>query len=478
VTITPQNDAPTIAANTGSTVTQGGIDTISTGELQVADVDNTPVQLTYNVTVGPGNGQLELTTTPGVAITSFTQAQIDAGQVAYVHGGSFTAIDSFTFTVSDAAGGNIGVTTFGFTVTPVNSSPTLSTNVASTVVQGLTDIVTASELQVIDLDNTPAQLAYTLTTGPLNGRLELTTAPGVAVTTFTQADIDAGRLMYVHSGAVATNDSFTFTVSDGAGGTMGTATFTFAVAPFIPPLDGGGGNGGSGGGGSTGGSGGTGTGSAVGSATSSGSSSSGLVMSPIQPPSVLIGTEVPIGDALIKDLSTKDEPVVGATNDLLPRAAIANRTFARMEQPDPAIQELPALQPEPHSLPVKKVLAVGHKLIERLTRLADDLERGIQEREHQTHLIGRVASFTGMALSAGFVAWLLRGTSLLASFLASMPAWRHFDPLPVLGMSGGDRRNRDRTMREEAEEEKRQFRGLDRVFESSPGDPSSKKRGS
>jgi hypothetical protein len=83
-----------------------------------------------------------------------------------------------------------------------------------------------------------------------------------------------------------------------------------------------------------------------------------------------------------------------------------------------------------------------------------------------------------MALSAGFVAWLLRGTSLLASFLASMPAWRHFDPLPVLGMSGEDRRNRDRTMREEAEEEKRQFRGLDRVFESSPGDPSSKKRGS
>ena len=58
---------------------------------------------------------------------------------------------------------------------------------------------------------------------------------------------------------------------------------------------------------------------------------------------------------------------------------------------------------------MKKVLAVGHKLAERLTRLADDLERGVQEREAQTHLVGRVASFSGMALSAGFVAWILRG---------------------------------------------------------------------
>jgi hypothetical protein len=36
--------------------------------------------------------------------------------------------------------------------------------------------------------------------------------------------------------------------------------------------------------------------------------------------------------------------------------------------------------------------------------------------------------------------WLLRSGSLLASFLVSMPAWRRFDPLPVLGLGGQDRR--------------------------------------
>jgi hypothetical protein len=57
---------------------------------------------------------------------------------------------------------------------------------------------------------------------PLNGQLELTTASGVAITTFTQAEIDAGCVVFVHSGAAAMSDSFTFTVSDGAGGTVGT----------------------------------------------------------------------------------------------------------------------------------------------------------------------------------------------------------------------------------------------------------------
>ncbi len=57
----------------------------------------------------------------------------------------------------------------------------------------------------------------------------------MAITTFTQADIDAGRVVFVHKGAAATSDSFTFTVSDGAGGTIGATTFTLTVAPFIPP---------------------------------------------------------------------------------------------------------------------------------------------------------------------------------------------------------------------------------------------------
>jgi len=102
-----------------------------------------------------------------------------------------------------------------------------------------------------------------------------------------------------------------------------------------------------------------------------------------------------------------------------------------------------------------------------LTRLADNLERAMEQREQQGLLLGRVASFSGMALSVGFVAWILRGGALLASFLVSMPAWRHFDPLPVLGSAGKDRRERVRKAHEEDEQESRQFRSLDRVLDKS-----------
>jgi len=37
---------------------------------------------------------------------------------------------------------------------------------------------------------------------------------------------------------------------------------------------------------------------------------------------------------------------------------------------------------------------------------------------------------TGMSI--GYVLWLMRGGALLSSIIASMPAWRSIDPLPVL----------------------------------------------
>ena len=43
----------------------------------------------------------------------------------------------------------------------------------------------------------------------------------------------------------------------------------------------------------------------------------------------------------------------------------------------------------------------------------------------------------GLALTAGGVWWVLRVGSLIGSALVSAPAWRHIDPLPVLG--GHDR---------------------------------------
>ena len=44
------------------------------------------------------------------------------------------------------------------------------------------------------------------------------------------------------------------------------------------------------------------------------------------------------------------------------------------------------------------------------------------------------ASVTG-SIAAGFVSWLLRGGSLLASTMSAAPLWRQFDPMPVLSQT-------------------------------------------
>ncbi|MDH4328634.1 MAG: cadherin-like domain-containing protein, partial [Nitrospira sp.] len=256
--------------------------------------------------------------------------------------------------------------------------------------------------------------------------------------------------------AVGATDSFTFTVSDGAGGAIGATTFTFSVSPFAPPpplppalpssplpLPPGSGPG---------------PGSTSGSAP--GLIASGGAPLVLQPPPIL-------QPAPVLQLPQVSVQVDGRIDEAVKNVAMPSRMFARAEQPDVVLQEMRPVWMEPLALPVKKMLAIGHKLAESLDRLAHNLDRAIEEREQKAHWIGRVASFSGIVLSAGFAAWLLRGGALIASFLVSMPAWRHFDPLPVLGAKDRDRQKRDREAHEDYERENEQFRGLDRVLKAS-----------
>jgi Tol biopolymer transport system component len=98
------NTAPTLVNNAGLTAAEGSTTVITNTQLGYTDAQQPASSIVYTVTTSPANGQLELTTNPDVAITSFTQAQIDAGEVVYVHDGSETAADSFGFTVDDGQG--------------------------------------------------------------------------------------------------------------------------------------------------------------------------------------------------------------------------------------------------------------------------------------------------------------------------------------------------------------------------------------
>ncbi len=231
LTITAVDDnAPTQSNNTGSTITEGGTDTLISSELLYTDSEQPATTVAYAVTSVPANGQLELTTGPGVAITSFTQDDINNNRLVYVHDGSNTTADSFDFTVNDGQGNTLGAQSFALTITAVDdNAPTQSNNTGSTIAEGGTDTLINSELLYTDSEQPATAVAYTVTSVPANGQLELTTGPGVAITSFTQDDINNNRLVYVHDGSNTTSDSFDFTVNDGQGNTLGAQSFALTI---------------------------------------------------------------------------------------------------------------------------------------------------------------------------------------------------------------------------------------------------------
>ena len=78
-------------------------------------------------------------------MTSFTGSQLAAGQVSFVHDGSETTTASFAVSVEDGNedGSTPPASTFNLTVTPANDPPVLTGDLAATVPEGGSYVLTA-----------------------------------------------------------------------------------------------------------------------------------------------------------------------------------------------------------------------------------------------------------------------------------------------------------------------------------------------
>jgi hypothetical protein len=164
----------------------------------------------------------------GVAVSTFTQADVDNGLISYQETASGVSSDSFIFTVADPAG---NTTSGPFNLQIDSTAPVLSHNNPLAVGAGGTAAVTSSFLQATDSDNTDSQLTYTITRGPSDGTMS---KGGLAVSTFTQADIDNGLISYHETASGVSSDSFTFGVADPAGNTT-SGQFNLQITTPSPP---------------------------------------------------------------------------------------------------------------------------------------------------------------------------------------------------------------------------------------------------
>ena len=218
---------PVVTTNVGLSTSFGQTSTITSSLLQTTETGVSPANLTYTLSSVPTYGNLEDNGTVLDTGDTFTQADIDNGQLTFVNTGTTAATDSFGFTVMDNNRNSTPAATYAIKINTADTAPTLITNNGLTLVQGTTATISTSDFQVTDSDKPDAQLTYTIVTAPVNGTLE---DNGVALAvggTFTEADIDDGLLSYANTSG--TTDSFVFTVSDDDGGSIGDTTFNITV---------------------------------------------------------------------------------------------------------------------------------------------------------------------------------------------------------------------------------------------------------
>jgi hypothetical protein len=185
------NDVPVAVDDAGDVANGGTVEIDVTSNDSDADGDSFTIEV---VTQG-ANGTVETT----------------SGGLTYTHDGSATTSDSFTYTVSDGNGGTAtGTVTVTIAAAAVNNVP-VAVDDAFTLAQG----GNGAYDEVINNDTDADGDALTVT----------------AVTQGTYGTVDnlGWGVRYTHDGLATTSDTFTYTVSDGNGGTdIGTVTITIA----------------------------------------------------------------------------------------------------------------------------------------------------------------------------------------------------------------------------------------------------------
>ncbi len=116
------NDNPVASVNAGSSLNQGATDIVLQTELEFTDAEQAAANVTYTLDNTTSNGTLRNNVTTLIAGSTFTQADINAGDINYEHDGVGSTTDSFQFDVTDGVGGAVNNVVFNFTISDVTAA--------------------------------------------------------------------------------------------------------------------------------------------------------------------------------------------------------------------------------------------------------------------------------------------------------------------------------------------------------------------
>ena len=180
--MTPVNDAP-VAYDDSATTSEDTAVTVAVSANDT-DVDGLVVPTSAAVLNSPSNGSL---------------VNNGDGTITYTPNPNFNGTDTFSYTIADDDGATDSAFVF-ITVTPVNDAPVVTGNPDATTDEGgsvTTDVLS----NATDADGDP--LTVTIDTQGTNGLASVNSD---------------GTITYTHDGSETTSDSYTYTISDGNGG--------------------------------------------------------------------------------------------------------------------------------------------------------------------------------------------------------------------------------------------------------------------
>ena len=118
----------------------------------------------------------------------------------------------------------------------------------------------------------------------------------------------------------------------------------------------------------------------------------------------------------------------------------------------PPVEEKEQVAAEVEQQQVTTFTAVQVKSIDALWSAIDKMKQEMAEAEDgittPVEFQAAAAKSTGVVLTAGVVAWILRSGALLSSLMSTIPLWKGYDPLPILAYKDDDEKDKKEDMDE------------------------------
>ncbi|XP_044049740.1 chondroitin sulfate proteoglycan 4 [Siniperca chuatsi] len=211
-----------IANNTIIVIDHGSTKTLNTTLLSAdSNMDiRDDSEINFQVTSPPSDGRIIVS---GIEASVFTQEDLKKGVVSYEHSyESLRSKDSFSFTVQARGHSEEGTFRIKIFKQGYLSEPEVITNEVIISYEGEHTIINQDNLKVDQADILPTEMVFTIKEPPRLGHVvkltnssDSTASPVLDyIHSFTQEDIDQGRILYV-SASIQGNDAFTVDVSNG-----------------------------------------------------------------------------------------------------------------------------------------------------------------------------------------------------------------------------------------------------------------------